>query len=340
MQALARARIAAVPAAALRAALSGVAALPAGLPACALAGVRWYSVSARLEQGKGAAGAPLSNTAKAKLEKEKRAKRRRAKTMQWKARNGPTFHVDDAIRLVRANSTANFDETVELQVQLALDPRKPNQSVRGVAQLPNGTGKAVSIAVFAKGEKAEEARKAGATYVGAEDLVDKIAKGEIPLTFNKTIATPDVMPLVGKVARILGPRGLMPNPKLGTVTANVKDAVQAAKRGQAEFRVDNRGIIMAGVGKVSFTPDALRENIRSFLLAVGDTRPEGIKGAYMRWAFMKTSQGPSIPLDMAYVDPTATRFMEAPLAAATALAAGEGAAAAAAAAGAAAAPMA
>lgn len=203
------------------------------------------------------------------------------------------------------------------------------QNVRGVAQLPFGTGKPVRIAVFARGEKAEEARAAGATFVGAEDLIEAITKGE--LGFTKTIATPDVMPLVGKVARvrsrsdarydrtrptkvppllvqILGPRGLMPNPKLGTVTLAVREAILAAKRGQAEFRAEKRGVVMAGVGKVTFAPGELRDNLRSFMLALGDHKPEGLKGAYFRSAVIKSTMGPGIPVDISVVDPASPRF--------------------------------
>lgn len=230
--------------------------------------------------------------------------------MLFKPKVGPFLHLDEAIRVVRAAATANFDETIDIQVQLGVDPRKPGQNIRGVAQLPHGTGKPVTVAVFAKGEKAEEARRAGATYVGAEDLVEKISKGEIPLTFNKTIATPDVMTLVGKVARLLGPRGLMPNPKLGTVTLAVKEAVSAAKKGQAEFRTEKRGIVMAGVGKASFPLASLRDNLRAFLLAVNDAKPEGLKGTYMRSATLSSTMGVGVTLDMAIVDPASPRFME------------------------------
>ena len=290
---------------------------------------------------------------------------------------GPTFHPDEALRLVRASATAGFDETVEIQVQLGIDPRKPAQNIRGVAALPHGTGKAVSIAVFARGERAEEARRAGATLVGAEELVEAIASGAQPLTFTKTIASPDVMPLMGKIARvsgmcsscscreacarapltagcrkrasrptrcrqagsharipppppppprspqILGPRGLMPNPKLGTVTPNIREAVLAAKRGQAEFRAEKRGIVYAGIGKASFAPGALRDNLRAFLLALSDAKPEGLKGAYIRWALLKSTMGPGVPVDPARLDPTADTFLDAqtPAQAAAALAA-------------------
>lgn len=225
-------------------------------------------------------------------------------------RSGPAFDVEEALRLVKTFSKAGFNETVDVQMQLGVDPRKPNQNIRGIAQLPYGTGKAVSIAVFARGEKAEEARKAGASLVGAEDLVEKISKGEVPLNFNKTIATPDVMPLIGKIARVLGPRGLMPNPKLGTVTMAVKEAVQAAKKGQAEFRAEKRGIVSAGIGKVSFSLQELKENLRAFALAVGDQKPEGLKGSYIRTATLSSTMGPGIPVDIAFVDPTSPRFME------------------------------
>lgn len=261
-----------------------------------------------------------------------------ARTFRAQVRSGPTFHPDEAVRIARAAARATFDETIEVQVQLGIDPRKATQNVRGVAQLPFGTGKDVRIAVFARGEKAEEARAAGATFVGAEDLVEAIAKGE--LGFTKTIATPDVMPLVGKVARvggaphccprppwcagsdehapacppapaaaqILGPRGLMPNPKLGSVTLAVREAVAAAKRGQAEFRAEKRGVVMAGVGKASFAVGDLRENIRAFMLALGDQKPEGLKGAYFRSAFIKSTMGPGIPVDVSIVDPASPRF--------------------------------
>jgi large subunit ribosomal protein L1 len=252
----------------------------------------------------------LSNTAKSKIAKERRQERKKALGQLLRLRNPslPTFHLDEALRIIRATANASsFDSTVDLQVQLGIDPRKTNQAVRGVAALPHGTGRRVIVAVFARGEKAEEARQAGAQFVGAEDLVEKVSKGEIG--FTRAIATPDVMPLVGKVARVLGPRGLMPNPKLGTVTINVRDAVLAAKRGQAEFRSEKRGIVSSAVGKSSFSPDELRENVKALLLALYDSRPEGFKGSFVRAAFLSSTHGQGIPLSLAVVDPANASFM-------------------------------
>ncbi|TMW66383.1 hypothetical protein Poli38472_004148 [Pythium oligandrum] len=215
--------------------------------------------------------------------------------------------VKSAVVKSKELSRRKFDETVDIAIQLGVDPRKPNQSVRGVVALPNGTGKTVRVAVFARGVKAEEAKAAGAAIVGAEDLVEMVQKGQ--LDFDRCIATPDVMPLVGRVARILGPRGLMPNPKLGTVTVDVADAIAAAQAGQVEFRAEKKGIVHAGVGKVSFSEEALLENIRAFVVALSDAKPEGAKGKYIKAAHLSTTMGPGIALDIKYLDPSSAQFM-------------------------------
>lgn len=215
--------------------------------------------------------------------------------------------IQTAVNKCKAQKVRNFDETIDIAVQLGVDPRKPNQSVRGVVSLPNGTGKEVRIAVFARGPKAEEAIAAGATIVGAEDLIEQVLSGN--LEFDRCIATPDVMPLVGRVARILGPRGLMPNPKLGTVTQEVGDAIAAARSGQVDFRAEKKGIIHAGVGKMSFTEDALLENVRAFMVALSDAKPEGAKGKYIKAVHLSSSMGPSYNLDTKYLDPSSTYFM-------------------------------
>nr|CCA23455.1 50S ribosomal protein L1 putative [Albugo laibachii Nc14] len=194
------------------------------------------------------------------------------------------YLLSQAIVQCKEKAKCKFDETVELAVQLGVDPRKPNQNVRGVVSLPFGTGKPVRVAVFARGTKAEEARSAGASIVGAEDLIEIVQSGK--LEFDRCIATPDMMSLVGRVARILGPRGLMPNPKLGTLTLDVVSAVNAAKSGQVEYRAEKNGVIHAGIGRVSFTEDALLGNIRSFMLAISDAKPEALKGKYIRKAHL------------------------------------------------------
>lgn len=256
----------------------------------------------------GSSSATLSGTARSKLSKAKRLAKKKTVAQLISVRSGPVFHIDEAIRIVQAlGKTSAFDQTVDVQIQLGIDPRKTNQHLRGVTSLPHGTGKKVEIAVFAKGEKAEEARKAGATYVGAEDLIEQVQKGTI--SFNKAIATPDMMPLVGRVARILGPRGLMPNPRLGTVTVNVKDAVSAALRGQASFRTERRGIVSVGIGKVSFPASALRDNLKALFMALYDNRPEGFRGTFFKQAFLTSTMGEGIPIDATLIDPTSNKFM-------------------------------
>ncbi|CAK4466455.1 unnamed protein product [Aphanomyces euteiches] len=219
----------------------------------------------------------------------------------------PLLSLPDALTLCKQHAVRKFDETVDIVVELGVDPRKPNQSVRGVVMLPNGTGKVVRVAVFAKGDKADEARAAGATIVGAEDLLTDIQAGKID--FDRCVATPDMMGLVGRVARVLGPRGLMPNPKLGTVTQDVTAAIQAAKGGQVEFRAEKKGIVHAGVGKVSFSDEALVENIRAFMVAIGEAKPEGAKGKYIKACHLSSTMGPGIRLESRFLDPSSPHFM-------------------------------
>jgi large subunit ribosomal protein L1 len=221
----------------------------------------------------------------------KRLRAQRAKIDPEKA-----YPLDQAIALIRESATARFDESIEVALNLGVDPRHADQMVRGTADLPHGTGKSVRVAVFAKGDKAEEAKAAGADVVGAEDLAQAIQNGE--LDFDRCIATPDMMPVVGRLGRILGPRGLMPNPKLGTVTANVTQAVQAAKAGQVQFRVEKAGIVHAGVGKASFAPDLLSENVRAFVDAVNRSKPSGAKGTYLKRVALSSTMGPGIRLDV------------------------------------------
>ncbi len=202
-----------------------------------------------------------------------------------------------AVDLIKGNATAKFDETIEIAINLGVDPRHADQMVRGVVALPHGTGKALRVAVFAKGDKAKEAAAAGADLVGAEDLAERITKGEIP--FDRCIATPDMMAVVGRLGKILGPRGLMPNPKLGTVTPDVTAAVKAAKAGQIEFRVEKAGIVHAGVGKASFTAEALSENIRAFVDAINKAKPSGGKGTYFKRVSLSSTMGPGLKLNVA-----------------------------------------
>ena len=207
------------------------------------------------------------------------------------------YRLDEAITLIKQAATAKFDETVEIALNLGVDPRHADQMVRGTADLPHGTGKSVRVAVFARGDKAEEARAAGADLVGAEDLAQAVQEGE--LNFDRCIATPDLMPVVGRLGRVLGPRGLMPNPKLGTVTPNIAQAVQAAKAGQVQFRVEKAGIVHAGVGKASFAPDLLHANVRAFVDAVNRSKPSGAKGTYVKRAALSSTMGPGVRLDVA-----------------------------------------
>ena len=205
--------------------------------------------------------------------------------------------VDEAIALVKTHATAKFDETLEVAINLGVDPRHADQMVRGVVTLPAGTGKTVRVAVFARNEKAAEATAAGADIVGAEDLLETIQGGTID--FDRVIATPDMMGLVGRLGKVLGPKGLMPNPKLGTVTPNVTEAVKAAKGGQIEFRVEKAGIIHAGLGKISFSQDDLKKNFEAFVDAIVKAKPSGSKGKYVRKVALSSSMGPGVKVDVA-----------------------------------------
>ncbi|WP_088346719.1 MULTISPECIES: 50S ribosomal protein L1 [Rhodomicrobium] len=212
------------------------------------------------------------------------------------------YAVDEAVKLVKERAKAKFDETVEIALNLGVDPRHADQMVRGVCNLPNGTGRTVRVAVFAKGDKADEGRKAGADIVGAEDLMAEIQAGNI--NFDRCIATPDMMPLVGRLGKVLGPRGLMPNPKVGTVTMDVAAAVEAAKGGAVEFRVEKAGIIHAGIGKASFTEQALLENVRAFTDAVMKARPTGAKGTYLKNVALSSTMGLGVKVEPATVTGT------------------------------------
>jgi large subunit ribosomal protein L1 len=207
------------------------------------------------------------------------------------------YAVDEAVKMVRERAKAKFDETIEISMNLGVDPRHADQMVRGVCNLPNGTGRTVRVAVFARGDKAEEAQKAGADIVGAEDLMQEVQAGNI--NFDRCIATPDMMPLVGRLGKVLGPRGLMPNPKVGTVTMDVAAAVEAAKGGAVEFRVEKAGIIHAGVGKASFGEQALIENIKAFADAVVKARPAGAKGTYVKNIALSSTMGVGVRVEPA-----------------------------------------
>ena len=208
---------------------------------------------------------------------------------------GKAYSVDEAVKIIKLRAKAKFDETIEIAMNLGVDPKHADQMVRGVCNLPNGSGRTARVAVFAKGAKADEAKAAGADIVGAEDLVEIVSKGQI--NFDRCIATPDMMGLVGRLGKVLGPRGLMPNPRVGTVTMDVVGAVKGAKGGSVEFRVEKAGIVHGGVGKASFTEQALVENIRAFVDAVAKAKPAGSKGTYIKKVSLSSSMGPGVKVD-------------------------------------------
>jgi large subunit ribosomal protein L1 len=224
----------------------------------------------------------------------KLGKRAKVATAAFEGKNN--ISVEEAVKLVKSSASAKFDETVEIALNLGVDPRHADQMVRGVVQLPNGTGKTVRVAVFARGAKADEAKAAGADIVGAEDLLETIQSGKIE--FDRCIATPDLMPLVGRLGKILGPRNLMPNPKVGTVTMDVKTAVEAAKGGEVQFKVEKAGVVHAGIGKVSFSEEKLAENVRAFVDAVSKAKPAGAKGAYLKKVSLASTMGPGVAVDL------------------------------------------
>lgn len=205
--------------------------------------------------------------------------------------------VAEAVELMKSHAVAKFDETIEIAVCLGVDPRHADQMVRGKVSLPNGTGKTVRVAVFARGDKAEEAQKAGADIVGAEDLMEIVQGGKID--FDRCIATPDMMPIVGRLGKVLGPRNLMPNPKIGTVTMDIKEAVEAAKGGEVQFKAEKAGVVHAGIGKASFSAEQLEENVLAFVKAISQARPAGAKGTYMKKISVSSSMGPGVSLDIA-----------------------------------------
>jgi large subunit ribosomal protein L1 len=207
------------------------------------------------------------------------------------------YPLPQAVKMIKERAKAKFDETIEIAMNLGIDPRHADQNVRGVVQLPNGTGKSTRVAVFARGDKAKEAERAGADIVGAEDLAEKVQAGTID--FDRCIATPDMMALVGRLGKVLGPRGLMPNPKLGTVTADVTAAVKAAKGGQVEFRAEKAGLIHAGIGKASFSEEALVENVKAFVGAINRAKPSGAKGTYLKKVSLSSTMGPGVKIEVA-----------------------------------------
>ena len=224
-------------------------------------------------------------------------KSKRRGSMNEGLSSGQQYGLSEAIKLVKERATSKFDETIEIALNLGVDPRHSDQMVRGAVSLPNGTGKTVRVAVFAKDVKAEEAKAAGADIVGADDLAETVSKGEI--AFDRCVATPDMMAMVGKLGNILGPRGLMPNPKLGTVTNDVAEAVKAVKGGQVAFRVEKAGIVHAGIGKASFSEDALTENAMAFIGAINKAKPSGAKGSFLRRVTLSSTMGMGVRIDVA-----------------------------------------
>jgi large subunit ribosomal protein L1 len=225
---------------------------------------------------------------------------KRIRTAREKVDANAVYSLEEAVKLIKGAASAKFDETVEISLNLGVDPRHADQMVRGVCQLPSGSGKTVRVAVFARGDKAEEAKAAGAEIVGAEDLLATVQGGAID--FDRCIASPDMMPLVGRLGKVLGPRGMMPNPKVGTVTPDVAGAVKAAKGGSVEFRVEKAGIIHGGVGKVSFDEAAIVENVKAFIAAVSKAKPSGAKGTYMQRMSLSSTMGPGVRVDLASVE--------------------------------------
>ena len=213
----------------------------------------------------------------------------------WTGDRKAVHSVDQAVKLVKENAKAKFDETIEISMNLGVDPRHADQMVRGVVNLPNGTGRTLRVGVFARGAKAEEAKAAGADVVGAEDLVEKVQGGNID--FDRCIATPDMMPLVGRLGKVLGPRGMMPNPKIGTVTMDVTSAVKGAKGGSVEFRVEKAGIVQAGVGKASFSEEKLVQNVKALADAVSKAKPAGAKGTYIQRVAVSSTMGPGVKIE-------------------------------------------
>ena len=210
------------------------------------------------------------------------------------------YTLSDAVKIIKENANTKFDETIDIALNLGVDPKHADQMVRGVVSLPHGTGKSLRVAVFAKGDKVKEAEDAGADLVGSDELADQVKKGEI--NFDRVIATPDMMAVVGQLGKVLGPKGLMPNPKLGTVTMDVAAAVKAVKGGQIEFRVEKAGIIHAGVGKASFSADAIGENVSTFINAISKAKPTGVKGTYMKRVTISSTMGPGVRLDIGHLD--------------------------------------